>query len=481
MIKLRPYQQDAIDKIIMAIKQGYKRIIVRAPTGAGKTIIASRIINGALSKGNRLLFMAHRSELIYQCSEKLDMLGIFHGIIMGKHNPQASARCHIASVQTLVNRNFEEPQIIIIDECHHARAATYEKIIARYPRAIVIGLTATPARTDGKGLGHIFETIIDTISYTELIEQGFLVPFTIFEPTEIDFSGVKTVGGDFNKKQAHERMKSSTVYGDVIEHWQKLASDRSTILFASNVQDSLNFKDSFNSFGVVAAHVDGKTKADERKRIFNDFRQRKIQILCNVGVATEGTDLPVASCISLASPTKSLTLHHQMDGRGLRIHPESNKKDCLILDHVGNHKRLGWIDDEIEWTLSDTKRAINKTRMGPTAQSVRRCPECYLSMRGGSQTCERCGYTFPVQKRKMKVVAAELKEASRSGRVVYRARDDGLTYYSKKVKEGIEKGYKPGYANGRFRSVFGYWPKFDMEDVRIRIMELKFEEGELVA
>ena len=483
MLVLRPYQETAINQIIAAIKKGYKKIIVRAPTGAGKTIIASRIINGAIAKGNRLLFMAHRSELIYQCSEKLDWLNVFHGIIMGKNNPQSSARCHVASVQTLVNRNLPEPQIIIIDECHHARAATYEKIIVRYPNAIVIGLTATPARTDGKGLGHIFETIIDVISYNQLIEQNFLVPFKIFEPTEIDFTGVRTVGGDFNKKQAHEKMKQSTVYGDVLDHWKRLASDRSTLLFAANVQDSINFRDAFLSLGVVAAHVDGKTKTEERKKIFNGFRKGKIQVLTNVGVATEGTDLPCASCISLAAPTKSLVLHHQMVGRGLRIHPESGKQDCLILDHVGNHKRLGWIDDDIEWTLSDSKRAINKTTSGPTAPSIRLCPECYLSMRGGSNKCERCGYNFPVKKRELKTVDAQLKEATRTGKRVYRVRDDELTYYAKMVMKGVDNGYKPGYANGRFRAVFGYWPqgRIKMEDVDIRILELKLEKEWKVA
>ena len=473
---LRPYQEKGIKDLSKEIIAGLKKLVLRAPTGAGKTIMASRIIKGAMKKGNRLLFLAHRSELIFQCSEKLTELGVFHGIIMGKHNPQASAKCHVASVQTLVNRKIQEPQIIIVDECHHARAKSYEKIINRYPNAVVIGLTATPARTDGKGLGSIFQKIVETVSYTELIEQNYLVPFRIFEPTNIDFTGVSTVGGDFNKKEAHKRMKASKVYGDVIEHWKRLASDRSTILFAANVQDSLNFVDTFSSLGVVAAHVDGKTKAGERKKIFDGFRKGKIQVLCNVGVATEGTDLPIASCLSIVKPTKSLVLHHQMDGRGLRIHPESGKRDCLILDHVGNHKRLGWIDDDIEWTLADTKRATNKSQLGPQAQSIRTCPECFFSMRGGSNSCERCGYKFPIKKRKLETVKADLREATRTGKRVYRTRQDGLTYYAKQVMYGQERGYKPGYANGRFRAVFGHWPTFNMKDVQIRIMELKYEQ-----
>jgi superfamily II DNA or RNA helicase len=371
-----------------------------------------------------------------------------------------------------VNRNFPEPDIIIIDECHHARAASYEKIINRYPNALLIGLTATPARTDGKGLGTLFSVIVNVISYPQLIEQGWLVPFVLYEPTDIDFSGVTTTGGDFNKKQADERLAKSKIYGDVLEHWQKLAHDRSTVLFASSVEDSKRFAESFEQIGVVAAHVDGATKEDERKRIFDGFRAGKIQVLCNVGVATEGTDLPIASCIVLANPTRSLVLHHQMVGRGLRIN--EGKTNCLILDHVGNHKRLGWIDDEIEWTLDCNKKATNKTMA--TAPSIRRCPKCFFSMRGGTNKCEACGHEFKVKARELKTVSGELKEATRSGKPVsYRPRGDELTYFAERLLEAKLKSYRPGFAIGRFRAVYGHYPKFDREDLAIRLMELEME------
>jgi len=472
-ITLRPYQQDSVDRVIACIKAGIKKIIIRAGTGAGKTIIASRIILGAEKKNKRVLFLAHRTELITQCSEKLDLLGIYHGIIKPGFNPHITAKVHIASVSTLVNRNFPAPDIIIIDECHHARAASYEKIISRYPEALLIGLTATPARTDGKGLGTLFETIVNVISYTELIEQGWLVPFRIYEPTSIDFSGVQTTAGDFNKKQAHEKLAKSKIYGDIIEHWQKLARARSTILFASSVEDSKRLMDSFVQIGVVAAHVDGGTKDDERKRIFDGFRAGTIQILCNVGVATEGTDLPIASCIVLANPTKSLVLHHQMVGRGLRI--SEGKEDCLILDHVGNHRRNGWIDDDIEWTLDCNKKADNKT--ATTAPPIRTCPKCYYSMRGGTNICERCGHEFKVKSRELKQVAGELKEATRSGKLVhYKPQRDELTYFAERLLEAKQKAYRPGFAIGRFRAVYGHYPRFEREDVAIRIMELEMEQ-----
>ena len=469
-INLRPYQQSAIRRVIDAIVTGCKQMIIRAPTGAGKTIIAARIIYGAEAKKTRVLFLAHRTELITQCSQKLDDLGVFHGIVKPGFNPQMTARVHVASVATLVNRQFPAPDIIIIDEAHHARAASYEKIVARYPNAILLGLTATPARTDGKGLGKLFKRIINVTNYTDLISEGYLVPFRIFEPTKIDFTGVKTVAGDFNKKQAAERMAKSKIHGDILEQWKDKASDRSTILFAASVADSRKYLEEFRAVGVVAEHVDGTTPDDERKAIFDGFRAGRIQLLCNVGVATEGTDLPIASCIILANPTRSLVLHHQMVGRGLR--PNDGKEDCIILDHVGNHSRLGWIDDEIEWTLDCNKSAKNLTREGPKAQPIRTCPKCYMSLRGGSPKCERCGHEFIKQGRELQTVAGELKEAVRTPKS-YGTTKDPLTFFVEKLLHGEKNGYRPGWAAVQFKVVFGKFPDFPKADVKIRRMELE--------
>lgn len=471
MITLRPYQNDAVQKIIDKILDGTKKIILRAPTGAGKTIIASRIILGADKKGSRVLFLAHRTELITQCSQKLHDLGIYHGIIKSGHNPHMTAKVHVASVATLVNRKYPDPDIIIIDEAHHARAASYEKIINRYPKAVLIGLTATPARTDGKGLGTLFDTIIDLISYTELIAQEYLVPFVLYEPTSVDLSGVKITAGDYNKKEKQERLAQSRIYGDIIKHWKDKAADRSTIVFASSIEDSLRFRDSFRALGVVADHVDGKTKDKEREQIFRKFISGETQILCNVGVATEGTDLPIASCLVLANPTRSLVSHHQMVGRGLRIF--NGKSDCLILDHVGNHKQLGWIDDEIEWTLDCKQKVRNKTRE-KGAIPIRSCPKCFYAMRGGTPVCEMCGHRFHVKSRALKQVDSELKQATRSGKV-YRPSKDSLTYFAERLILAKAKGYRPGWAAVQHKVAFGAFPNFNPADVKIRVMELEME------
>ena len=469
---LRPYQLRAVDSVIGTIKSGVRKIVLRAPTGAGKTIIASRIIEGAKSKGNRVVFLAHRTELIDQCSEKLTDIGVSHGIIQGSRKMSISELVQVASVQTLINRNIPEPQIIIIDEAHRARAKTYEDIVNRYPNAFVLGLTATPCRTDGRGLGAIFDKILDTIDYTTLIEQGYLVPFIVYAPPmSFSMQGVKKTAGDFNKKETASRLGKSKIYGDVIEHWQKKASDRSTIVFCCSVEHSKAMCDRFKKIGVSAVHIDGKTHKTKRKESIEKVRAGEIQVLCNVGIATEGTDLPIVSCIVLANPTFSLSLHQQMIGRGLRIHPESGKHNCLILDHVGNHNRLGWIDDEIEWTLNDKVKAKRSGKSERKAMSVRTCPKCFLAMKSDVEVCPSCGYKFDFS-RDIKAVAGNLKEATRKNKNYRMPKNDPLTYYVKQIIKAKEAGYKRGWALRRFRFMFGKYPSYTPEQVIIKRWEL---------
>jgi len=468
---LRPYQNDAVSNIIASIKSGTKKFILHAPTGAGKTVVASRIISGARKKKNRVLFLAHRTELIKQCSKKLHEMNVPHGIIQGSKKTSLGELVQVGSVATVVNRSITAPDIIIIDECHRARAKSYEKIVNRFPDAFVLGLTATPCRTDGKGLGSIFDQIIPTTSYTELIEQNYLVPFTIYTmPMDFSMVGVKKIGGDFSKKDKTEKLAGSKIYGDIVSHWKELASDRSTLIFCVSVEHSKSMAKSFNGIGVVTAHVDGNTNETERDRIMAGFHAGRIQVLCNVGICTEGTDIPRVSCIVLANPTNSLSLHHQMIGRGLRILPEENKMNCLILDHVGNHARLGWIDDQIEWSLEESFRA-NSNRTRPKAQSVRVCPKCFLNMRSVETECPSCGYKFKPM-RQAKAVKGSLVEATRGKPKTYRTNDDALTYFMKKVLQAEEKNYKRGWAIGAFRRLFNKYPCFTAEALEIRRMEL---------
>ncbi|MDP2735465.1 MAG: DEAD/DEAH box helicase, partial [bacterium] len=306
MLQLRPYQKKALAELRRNFLQGFRRLLLRAPTGAGKTVIACGLISGAVAKGTRVLFLAHRTELIEQCSRKLTEFGINHGIIKAGYKPIHSAPVQVASVQSLARRDTIEPGLIFVDEAHHANAATYKGILARFPQAIVIGLTATPARTDGRGLGEIFQIILETVDYWDLLEHGFLVPMRLVEPSTPDLSGVKTVAGDYNQKQKAERMRSPRIYGDIVDTWKRMGEGRPTLMFAASVAHSLELCARFRAEGVVAEHVDGTTDEDRRARLFREIQAGHIDILSNVGVATEGTDLPAVSAVILANPTKSI-------------------------------------------------------------------------------------------------------------------------------------------------------------------------------
>lgn len=466
-IQLRPYQNDAITNLKRLITNGERKIILRSPTGSGKTIIAAQIIRGASKKGSRVLFLAHRQELITQCSEKLSDINVEHGIIKAGIKPDPLQMVQVGSVQTVVNREIERPKIIIIDECHRARANSYTKIVDRFPKAVVLGLTATPCRTDGKGLGAIFNSILPTIEYDQLIEQKYLVSYRVFAPPlNVSLAGIKKTGGDFNKKEMNDRLAGSKIYGDVLKNWKRLASDRSTLIFCPSIVSSEALTNDFINSGIKAAHLDGTTPAEKRNKIISDLKSGIIQVVCNVGICTEGTDIPVVSCIVLARPTCSLSLHQQMIGRGLRIHPESNKRDCIIIDHVSNHNRLGMISDEIEWSLDGEKKAGLKEK----AVSVRLCPSCFLSLRGGAYECPSCGYIFEGKGKVFEVVNGELVEFK--PKPIYHRGTDPLTYFVRKLDEGIKMGYKKGWAANKYKFLFKSWPKFSQMAIEQRRKEL---------
>ncbi len=464
---LRPYQEAAIEEARREMVSGHKAVIIYAPTGAGKTVIASDLIRRAQARNSRIIFLAHRKELIEQCSERLADNDIHHGIIKSGVRPTITARVQVASVQTLVRREFDEPELLFIDECHHARASTYHRIIEKCPRSRIIGLTASPCRTDGKGLGDIFDSMVQVTTTKALIEEGFLVPFRVFSPTKLDLSGVRTTGGDYNQRQLDGVVRRSSIYGDIIKEWFAKAADRLTVVFAVSVAHSLKICEAFRAAGVRAEHVDGDTPDDRRAEILADLRAGKIQIVSNCGILTEGWDCPPVSCLIVARPTASLALHLQIVGRGLRTDP--CKVDCIILDHAGNHARHGFATDNREWSLAGVERRASSEGKDK-APSVRICPKCYLCHPAGTASCP-CGHEWVVEGRKPEHRSSDLQEITKND-IKYRTSLDPLTFFTRKVITGEQRGYKPGWARHQFQIVFGRPPLFDAETVEIRKMEL---------
>lgn len=391
MIELRPYQDNSIGGLINSIRHGNKKILLQASTGAGKTIIASSMIQRAVAKGNHCLFIAHRKEIISQTSEKLDTFGIDHGVIMSGHSRYKPTHpVQLASIQTLSNRHKPKADLVIIDETHLACSTSFQKIIEHYEGAVIIGLTATPIRLDGRGLGEIYTDMVQVVPMRRLIDDGHLVQPRVFAPFTPDLKKFRTVRGDYDANQVSDEMDKSSITGDIVKHWQAHAAGRKTICFAASVAHSQHIVDEFNAAGISAKHLDGATNAALRDKTLNEWREGKFHVLSNMGLFIEGLDVPEVSCCILARPTQSVTIYLQAVGRAMR--PAKNKTDCIVLDHAGLTHSHGLVDEEREWSLEGKKK---KSRKGETekAPAVHVCDGCFAAYSRVEfpDKCPECG------------------------------------------------------------------------------------------
>lgn len=464
---LRPYQSDAVERVQASIASGRTPLLV-APTGSGKTIMAAEIIRVAIEHGQKVLFLAHRRELIHQACQKLFSVGIDAGVILAGHTPRPGVPVQVASVQTLWRRAMRgsamalpPADLIMIDEAHHARASTYRKIVEAYPGASVIGLTATPCRSDGRGLGSTFNELIEAPSIAELTAAGFLVPAKVYAPDRPDLKGVKTRHGDYAEGQLADRMDKPQLVGSIVEHWLRLGQGRKTVLFATGVAHSLHCRDELRRGGAMAEHIDGSTPVEEREAVLAGFSAGSVDVICNAQVLTEGWDCPDASALILARPTKSVVLYRQMIGRVLRTAP--NKTDALILDHAGAVHEHGLPDEPVRWNLSPdekVERPMQAARSAGRAPALNDCPECH-AVRLAGKPCPACGWRPRRRAEAFEVVDGQLGTVDRNRRV--RAAAMPLEVRDRWHRELLfiaeERGFKPGWAAHKHREKFGDWPR----------------------
>jgi DNA repair protein RadD len=467
MPELRPYQTDAIARVRAEIDAGRRRILLVAPTGSGKTVIAAAFIRDAIQDRKRVLFLAHRRELIVQASRKLHDFYCDHGILLPGYPTRLHEPLQIASIATLHARavrtnlvQLPDADVIVLDEAHHVRARTYLRILQSYPDAVVLGLTATPCRGDGRGLGNVFQVLLECPPVADLIGAGFLIPTRVYAPAQPDLRGVRVERGDYVETQLAQRMNTDQLVGDVVEHWLRLGERRKTVVFATGVSHSLHIRDEFCRAGVLAEHVDGTTPTDQRDGILSRLASGQTEVVCNAMVLTEGWDQPDVSCLVLARPTKSIGLYRQMVGRVLR--PAPGKTDALILDHAGATFAHGFVDDPIEWALSEDQKAQNKThsaRGSADAAALTTCPEC-SAVRMAGKPCPACGWQPRRKAEAVEVADGELQQISRSGA----ARSGGPTaeekarFHRQLLWIAEERKYKPGWAAMKHKEKFGEWP-----------------------
>jgi len=403
-MQLRPYQQQAIDDLRHAYRTGARAPLLCLPTGAGKTVVFAQIARSAAERGNRVLILVHRRELVRQASDKLATAEVNHGIIASGIRTTLS-NVQVASVQTLVRRLDLckwSPGLIIIDEAHHASSNTWQKILNHWPQALRLGVTATPVRTTGRGLADVFDHLTLGPSVADLIDADFLSHSRIYAPPQVaDLSGIRTRAGDYANDQAAAAMDRPTVTGDAIAHYQRLAAGQQAIVFCCNVKHAVSVCDSFKTAGIAAALLLGTT--ENRDQVVADFAFHRIKLLITVDVVSEGFDVPAASCAILLRPTKSLGLYLQQVGRVLR--PAAGKSHAIILDHVGNVTRHGFPDDHRHWSLENGVRTLS----GQAAPSVRTCPECYAAFKP-QPICPACGANCVLKTHELQLVDGELVE-----------------------------------------------------------------------
>jgi superfamily II DNA or RNA helicase len=473
-IQLRDYQARQLSSVVASMNRGCKRNLLVLPTGGGKGAIASYVADSSAKRGNDTLITVHRRELLQQISENLGKYGVPHGLVAAGCRMQPWHHVQVALIGSLKSRlrHLKTPSLVIPDEAHHCRAASFEWLFETFPNAHFLGLTATPLRLDGRGLGKWFDSMHVGEPMACLIRDGYLSDYKLFAPPAPDFSEVHEVAGEFNAKELRAEMAKSTITGDAIRFYAERARGLPWLVRSLDIESSKEIAAKFCAAGIKAKHVDATSF--DRKAIFDGYRARGFDVMCNVELAGEGVDIPGIVGVSDLRPTKSLTSWLQFVGRALRpVYAQGRPLDSVearlaaikagpkphawIFDHVGNSARLGFPDDAREWSLEDTKRKQNK------AAPVWTCQACFASFSSPHRLCPECGavmHETGMGRAPVEVVDGKLEEVDREAaraaaakqQVVFKARNERKRAINacKTLEElqqyAREHGYKEGWA-----------------------------------
>lgn len=386
---LRDYQETFLDGIRVAFNAGHRGVIGVKPTGAGKTKCFCEITRSAVALGNRVFILVHRQELIKQTSRALSEAGVAHGIIAPGY-PTLDLPVQVCSVYTLARRldKFVPPDLLIIDECHHSNSSTWLKVINWLrPDSVILGVTATPQRLDGRGFSEYYSHMVLGPTVRELIDLGWLCRPVLYAPPtpDLDLSTVHTRGGDYAKEELELEVDKPSITGSAVEHYRRLLPHSPpTVVFCVSVDHARNVAAEFRSNGIPAASIDGSMSDAEREDILSQFEDGRICVLASCSLVDEGFDLPKIGAVIDLAPTQSLSRFIQRNGRGLRPFP--GKTECIILDHVQNWKRHGLVHDDRDWSLEGKKK---KSKKDPSL-NIATCQKCYW-VGDPIAICPRCG------------------------------------------------------------------------------------------
>jgi superfamily II DNA or RNA helicase len=369
--QLRPYQEQAVEAVQGRWHAGDRATLLVLATGLGKTIVFSEVVRRLAERGTRSLVLAHRSELIEQAAEKLESLGLDVGIEQAQRRA-AQHSVVVGSVQTLQGRRLERWTsehfgLVVIDEAHHAAAASYRSILSHFAGARVLGVTATPDRGDGKGLGGLFDSVAFRLEIADGIQQGWLAPITAKRVVVdgLDLSAVRTTAGDLNQGDLDLALRAPAAVHGVAEPLAVLSRGRPTLAFCVTVEHAHAVADAVNRIAPGTAEaLDGGVLREHRAAVLRRYQAGQIRVLVNCALFTEGFDAPATSCVAIVRPTKSRALYAQMVGRGTRLSP--GKTDCRVLDFAGvagKHRLAGPVDVLAGDELDDEQREEVERRL----------------------------------------------------------------------------------------------------------------------
>ena len=510
MLVLRPYQEAAIERVRDEIRAGNRRILVVIATGGGKTYTSGRIILNVVEGGKRAIFLAHRRELIQQSSKTLDDLHVDHGIIKRNHpRRNLDKSVQVASIQTLIRRDHWPADLIVIDEAHRSVANSYVKIVERYDDPIIIGLTATPYRRDGRPLGRKYDkdgnevgfgydAIVEVISVQELIDQGYLVEPTIYGCANPDMSEVKMgSGGDYDGRGASKAMQKTIMHGELLTNWANICGratgadtawgtvpvdadgnevqgelfindarptntrrkvlytdcDACTVAFLPSVEDSIRMVQQFKEAGVKAEHIDGDTPEKFRVQALEALANREIYVIGNCELLTEGWDLPHLECIIASRPTRSPSLFRQMGGRVMR--PDDDKRFAYILDHANWTRTHGFLTEEHPHGLDAREK---RPRKGSGEAPCKECPGCPNLLPLMAKVCPECGHEFPARE----TVYTDEDLIELNGRTIISKSsvpiEQRQEFFNKLAVECLRARYHPNSVGKQYMREFYEWP-----------------------
>ena len=451
---LRQYQLDLIENIRAETKE-YRRILAVLPTGAGKTHIFCTIAKLSTERNNNALILVHRQELLQQTSARLGQLGVEHGVIAPGYKVK-HAQVQLASIGSVARRLSQfpwSPNLVLVDEAHHCTAKTWQTVLNGYPNANVIGWTATPTRLDGRGLGEIFDLLVEGPSIRRLIDLGYLSRYRLYAPpNQIDRAALRVRGGDFRREEIDLAVNRPAVLFEAVANYQRYAAGKRAIAFCSTIRHAEAVCKSFEAAGIPAGLIDGTLAVADRHDRIAGFKDGRYQILVSVDLISEGFDVPDCECVLLLRPTASLSVYLQQIGRALR----PSDSEAIVLDCAGNSAQHGLPCAVREWSLTGTLKSRD---MGQAALSVRVCQKCY-GVHRPAPTCPFCGYIHPPSRAIPKEVQEQLTEidlraaaaVERAAKKKARSEVGRARTLEELLQIAKDRGYRAGWAYSVIKS-----------------------------